>query len=231
MTSFVFPPPPIASVALANSSQRFPVRRIHCVGQNYAAHAREMGSNPERETPFFFSKPADAVVDSGNVVPYPQLTNNFHFEIELVIAIAKSGSDIKRDEAMDHVFGAAVGIDFTRRDLQSAAKKAGRPWDWGKGCDHGAPCGAITPINSSNQTVLKSGRIWLAVNGEIKQDSNLDDLIWPVEDIIAFCSSASRLEPGDLIYTGTPAGVGPVVPGDKITGGIDQLGEIEITIA
>lgn len=226
MTSFVLTPSAIPSVAIANSKERFAVRRIHCVGQNYAAHAREMGSNPERETPFFFSKPADAVVDSGSGVPYPQLTKNFHFEIELVVAIGKAGTDISVDDALDHVYGYGVGIDFTRRDLQAAAKKAGRPWDWGKGCDNGAPCAPIHKIDD----VMDEGRIWLAVNGDVKQDADLNDLIWPVANIISFCSSASRLEPGDLIFTGTPSGVGPVVVGDKITGGIDGLGEIDISI-
>ncbi|MCF6322395.1 MAG: fumarylacetoacetate hydrolase family protein [Rhizobiaceae bacterium] len=228
MTQYAFTPPPVPSVAINNSDRRFAVRRIHCVGQNYAAHAREMGSNPERETPFFFSKPTDAVVDSGSEIPYPQLTQNFHFEIELVVAIGKGGADISVDDALAHIYGYGVGIDFTRRDLQQAAKKIGRPWDWGKGCDHGAPCSPIHTLDDTGP--LSEGRIWLAVNGEIKQDANLSDLIWPVADIIAFCSSALRLEPGDLIYTGTPAGVGPVVVGDKITGGIDRLGEIEVSI-
>jgi len=228
MTQYAITPPATPSVAIADSDHRFGVRRIHCVGQNYAAHAREMGSNPERETPFFFSKPADAVVDSGSKVPYPQLTRNFHFEIELVVAIGKAGSDISVDDALAHVYGYAIGIDLTRRDLQQTAKKAGRPWDWGKGCDYGAPCGPIHALEATGP--LNKGRIWLAVNGNMKQESNLKELIWPVADIIAFCSTACRLEPGDLIYTGTPAGVGPVATGDKITGGIDGLGEIEIYI-
>lgn len=226
MSEYAFTPHALPSVAIAGTQQRFPVRRIHCVGQNYAAHVREMGSNPERETPFFFSKPADAVVDSGYSVPYPPLTRNFHFEIELVVAIGKAGADISVDDALDHVFGYGVGIDFTRRDLQADAKKAGRPWDRGKGCDHGAPCGPIIQTNDE----LNSGKIWLTVNGDTKQDGNLSEMIWPVADIISFCSSACRLYPGDLIYTGTPSGVGPVVVGDKITGGIDGLGEIEVTI-
>ncbi len=230
MSNFVFQPQQNPSVAITQSDQRFPVRRIHCVGQNYAAHAKEMGADPERETPFFFSKPADAVVDTGSTVPYPQLTENFHFEIELVVAISKSGADIKVENALDHVFGLGVGIDFTRRDLQAAAKKSGRPWDWGKGCDHGAPCGPLRKISPSDHSLMQQGRIWLAVNGEIKQDADLNDLIWPVANIVAFCSTACRLEPGDLIYTGTPSGVGPVKSGDLVTGGIDGLDDIEILI-
>ncbi len=223
---YIFDPPAIPSVAIAHSQQRFPVRRIYCVGQNYAAHVLEMGSNPARETPFFFSKPSDAVVDSGSTIPYPPLTKNFHYEIELVVAIAKPGADIDVDNALDHVFGYGVGIDFTRRDLQASAKKAGRPWEWGKGCDHGAPCAPIHKM----QTQMNKGRIWLAVNGDIRQDSDLSELIWPIANIISFCSSASKLEAGDLIYTGTPSGVGPVVKGDRITGGIEGLGQIDITI-
>lgn len=228
MRNYLFAPDPIPSVAIANSDDRLAVRRIHCVGQNYAAHAREMGSNPDRDEPFFFAKPADAVCDTGSDVPYPPLTNNFHFEIELVVAIGKEGADIAREDALDHIFGYGVGIDFTRRDIQGAAKKAGRPWDWGKGCDFGAPCGPIVPLNDCPN--LDSAAIWLKVNGETKQSSNLADLIWPVADIIAFCSSSITLKPGDLIYTGTPEGVGAVERGDKITGGIDGLGEIKVTI-
>lgn len=228
MHNLLFAPDPIASVAIAGSEKRFAVRRIHCVGQNYAAHAREMGSNPDREEPFFFSKPADAVCDKGSKVPYPPLTSNFHHEIELVVAIGKEGSEIKPSDAHEHIFGYGVGIDLTRRDLQAEAKKKGHPWDWGKGCDMGAPCAAL--VKADQCPDLSNASIWLKVNGEIRQSSNLSDLIWPIADIVAFCSTSSALKPGDLIYTGTPEGVSAVERGDKIIGGIDGLGEIEITI-
>ncbi len=229
MTNFAFPPAETSSVAIAGSDERFPIRRIFCVGQNYADHVAEMGGDVARETPFFFSKPNDAVVDNGADVPYPSLTKNFHFEIELVVAIGKAGSDISVEDALSHVYGLAVGIDLTRRDLQGEAKKAGRPWDWGKGCDHGAPCGPIH--RDADISKMAEAKIWLGVNGEPKQDSTLEKMIWPVANIISFCSTASRLEAGDLIYTGTPSGVGPVVVGDKVVGGIDGLGEIAVSIS
>lgn len=228
MTDFVFAPPAPASVAIANSGQRFPVRRIFCVGRNYAAHAREMGKDPDRDPPFFFTKPADTVVDTGATVPYPSLTRNFHHEIELVVAIGKAGSGISSDAARDHVWGYGVGIDLTRRDLQEDAKAHGRPWDWSKGFDLSAPCAPLVPAATSGHPA--SGRIWLSVNGTIRQDSDLTELIWPVEAIVSFCSEAMALRPGDLIFTGTPAGVGALQPGDRVRGGIDGLGEIEIAI-
>lgn len=228
MTAFVFPPPPQPSVAIAGSEQRFPVRRIFCVGRNYAAHAREMGNDPDREPPFFFTKPADAVVNSGATVPYPPLTSNLHHEIELVVAIGKGGSDIGRDAAKSHVWGYGVGIDLTRRDLQEDAKATRRPWDWSKGFDLSAPCGPLSPASRVGD--LSSLRIWLSVNGVMRQDATLAELIWPVDDIVASCSRAVALKPGDLIYTGTPAGVGPLVPGDRVEGGIDGLGTVSIAI-
>ncbi|WP_415922614.1 fumarylacetoacetate hydrolase family protein [Tateyamaria sp. SN6-1] len=225
---YVIAPPPQASVAVAGSEDRFPIRRIFCVGRNYAAHAREMGKDPDREPPFFFTKPADAVVDAPCVVPYPPLTDDLHYEIELVVAIAKGGADIPADHVMHHIWGAGVGIDLTRRDLQGEAKKMGRPWDWGKAFDHSAPMGPIVPLSQS--VSLTSGRIWLAVNGDVKQDADIGDMIWSVADHIAELSRAMRLAPGDLVMTGTPAGVGAVVPGDVITGGVDGIGTIEVTI-
>jgi len=229
MTQFIFPPPPIPAVALAGTAQKFPVRRIFCVGRNYAAHAREMGKDPDREPPFFFMKPADTVVDSGSTIPYPPETKNLHFEMELVVAIGTGGANIASENALNHVFGYAAGIDLTRRDLQNLAKDMARPWDWSKGFDNSAPCGPIQPATIIGHP--KTGRIWLAVNGAIKQDADIAELIWPVPDIIAFISTSMALAPGDLIYTGTPSGVGPVNPGDTITGGIDGAGEIVITIA
>lgn len=221
--------PPVPTIAVAGSAARFPIRRILCVGRNYAAHAREMGNDPDREPPFFFTKPADAVVDSGSSIPYPPLTTSLHHEIELVVAIGKAGFDIAVDQALDHIWGYAVGIDLTRRDLQDEAKQMRRPWDWSKGFDRSAPCGPVRPVSETGHPA--SGRIWLAVNGETRQDADLADLIWPVADIVSICSKGMELEPGDLIFTGTPAGVAAIEPGDRVTGGVDGIGEIAVDIA
>jgi len=225
---FVIAPPTIPSVAVTGTDARFPVRRIFCVGRNYAAHAREMGRDPDREPPFFFMKPADTVVDNGSSVPYPPQTNNFHYEIELVVAIAKGGVNIPIEKALDHVYGYAVGIDLTRRDLQLAAREQGRPWDWGKGFDLSAPIAPLHQVKDVGH--IGKGRLWLAVNGTVKQDSDLSKLIWSVPEIIATLSQSMALAPGDLIMTGTPEGVGPVMRGDVMTGGIDDLGEITISV-
>ncbi len=227
-TKFILPPPPVPSVAVAGTDARFPVRRIFCVGRNYAAHAREMGRDPDREPPFFFLKPSDTVVDDGATVPYPPETENFHYEIELVIAIGKGGNNIPIEQALDHVFGYAVGIDLTRRDLQLQAREQGRPWDWGKGFDLSAP---IAPLRRAEEVGHpSSGRIWLAVDGQVKQDSDIAKLIWPVPDIISIVSRSMELRPGDLIMTGTPEGVGPVKRGEVMTGGIDGIGAIKISV-
>ena len=228
MPNLAFDAPPVATVAIAGSEQRFPVRRIFCVGRNYAEHSREMGGDTAREPPFFFTKPADAVADSGTVIPYPPLTRNLHHEIELVVAIGKGGRDIASADALDHVWGYGVGIDLTRRDLQDVAKKAGRPWDWSKGFDHSAPCGPLLP--AARAPSPSSGRIWLSVNGERRQEGNLADMIWPVADIISIASASVELKPGDLIFTGTPGGVGALGPGDRVEGGVDGIGGISITI-
>ncbi|WP_276151455.1 MULTISPECIES: fumarylacetoacetate hydrolase family protein [unclassified Sulfitobacter] len=225
---FVFAAPQQASLAVQGSTDRFPVRRIFCVGRNYEAHAREMGKDPTREAPFFFTKPADAALDTPCTIAYPKLTNDLHHEIELVIAIHKGGSDIAEADVMDHVWGAAVGLDMTRRDLQAEAKKMGRPWDWGKAFDRSAPIGPIKPI--AQVPSVENGRIWLAVNGETRQDADIADLIWSVREHIAILSQAVDIAPGDIIMTGTPAGVGAVVPGDVITGGVDGIGELQVTI-
>ena len=225
---FVLPPPPPASVAVNNSAARFPVRRIICVGRNYAAHAREMGRDPDREPPFFFLKPADTVVDDGTTVPYPPQTRNFHYEIELIVAIGQGGTAIPVDRALDHVWGYGVGIDLTRRDLQLQAREQGRPWDWGKGFDFSAPIAPLRPVSEVGHP--NTGRIWLAVDGRLKQDSDIAKLIWPVPDIISICSQSMALAPGDIIMTGTPEGVGPVQRGDVMTGGIEGLGEIRIAV-
>jgi fumarylpyruvate hydrolase len=229
VTGYVIQVPPTPSVAVDGADVRFPVRRIFCVGRNYEAHAREMGKDPTRDPPFFFMKPADTAVDAPAVIAYPPETSNFHYEIELVVAIGTAGRNIAAENALDHVWGYGVGIDLTRRDLQLAARDAGRPWCWGKAFDRSAP---IAPLRSAAKVGQPAkGRIWLAVNGQLKQDQDIADLIWNVPEIISIISRSMALEPGDLIMTGTPAGVGPIVPGDKVTGGIDGLGEIAITIA
>lgn len=229
MPDFCFAPQPQPSIGIVDSKERFPVRRIFCVGRNYAAHAREMGKDPDREPPFFFMKPADAVIDDCGPVPYPPLTKNLHHEIELVVAIGQGGEDIPVDKALGHVWGYGVGVDLTRRDLQDEAKKASRPWDWSKGFDNSAVCAALYPAAAVGSPA--KGRIWLSVNGETRQDGDLDELIWPVADTIAFASQSMKLERGDLIFTGTPAGVGALQPGDKVDGGIEGLGGIRFSIS
>jgi fumarylpyruvate hydrolase len=224
----VLPAPATPTVAVAGSDARFPVRRIFCVGRNYAAHAREMGKDPDREPPFFFSKPADAVVDSGETVAYPPQTENFHYEAELVVAIGKGGRDIAETDALEHVWGYAVGNDLTRRDLQFAARDMGRPWDFGKAFDRSAIIGPVHPLSETGHPA--KGSIRLAVNGVIKQDADLAELIWSVPEIISYLSHSIALAPGDLIMTGTPAGVGPLVPGDVCLVSIEGLGEISTTI-
>jgi fumarylpyruvate hydrolase len=218
--SYVVPPPATISVEVKGRSERFPVNRIYCVGRNYAAHAREMGKDPEREPPFFFTKPANAIVPNNATVAYPARTSNFHHEIELVVAIGKGGKNIPLASAVDHVFGYAVGNDLTRRDLQFEARDKGRPWDTGKAFDHSAPIAAIQPAPGQG---FAQGRIWLKVNDEVRQQADVADLIWSVPEIIAELSTLFELAPGDLIYTGTPAGVGAVKAGDRIEGGIDGL--------
>jgi fumarylpyruvate hydrolase len=227
-SKFVIDPPPVSSVLIKGSAQKFPVRRIYCVGRNYAAHAKEMGKDPEREPPFFFQKPADALVDDGGVVPYPPQTKNLHHEIEWVVAIGRGGRNIAIRDANSHVFGYSVGIDLTRRDLQNAAKDLGRPWEWGKSFDHSAPCAALVPAAEIGHP--KAGRIWLSVNGAMRQQGDIADLIWSVPEVIAEISASMSLEPGDLIYTGTPAGIGAVTVGDVLEGGVDGVADIKILI-
>ncbi len=214
------------------SDTAFPVRRIYCVGRNYAAHAREMGFDPSREPPFFFCKPADAIVNvpSGTTVevPYPPNTTEYHHEIELVVAIGRSGHDIPIEHALDHVFGYAVGLDMTRRDLQLALRDKGRPWELGKAFDHSAP---IAPIRRASEVGhIDRGPLWVQVDGKDRQRTDLSKLIWSVSEIIANLSTYFTLEPGDLIYTGTPEGVGPVQRGQTMTGGITGLGELSVTV-
>ena len=206
----------------------FPIHRIYCVGRNYAAHAREMGHDPDREAPFFFQKNPDNIVLSGGDFPYPDKSRDVHHEIELVVALGRGGADIAASRALDHVFGYGVGLDMTRRDLQAQAKAAGRPWALGKAFDHSAPCSAIAPAAVIGHP--RAGRIWLEVNGQERQSGDLDQLIWPVAEIISHLSALFTLAPGDLIYTGTPAGVGAITTGDILHGGVDGVGEIEITV-
>jgi fumarylpyruvate hydrolase len=230
--AFVFPPEPPVAVPVAGSSDLFAVRRIYCVGRNYAAHAREMGFDPDREPPFFFCKPADAIVPVAYgqtlELPYPPQTANFHYEAELVAAIGKSGSDITLERALEHVWGYAVGLDMTRRDLQMQMREQGRPWEIGKAFDRSAPIGPIHPAAQTGP--FDQGTIWLTVNEQSRQKSDVSKLIWSVAETVAYLSQYFRLEPGDLIYTGTPEGVGPVKPGDTMRVGIDRLGELTVKV-
>ena len=223
---YVFRVQKLASVAVAGTADVFPVHRIYCVGQNYANHAREMGSNPEREAPFFFSKPADAVCPDGSRLAFPLATENLNHEIELVVAIGKKGTNILAAEARDYVFGYAVGLDMTRRDLQSEAKSLGRPWDMSKGFDNSAPCAPITKKEDVEN--IESATIELKVNDQIKQQSSIDRLIWSVPETISFLSKLVELKPGDLIYSGTPDGVDAVNSGDYLYGTITGLSDLEI---
>ena len=225
--SFVIPAPPTASIEIAGTEDRFPVRRIYCIGRNYQAHRREMGSD-DRKPSFFFQKPVDALLPTGGEFPYPPGSDNVHHEIELVVAIGKGGVNIATEDALDHVYGYGLGIDMTRRDLQAKAKKDGKPWDAAKSFDFSAPISPLKPVSDIGHP--DSGRIWLSVNGEIRQDSDLDLQIWNVQEGISQLSRLYEVVPGDIIYTGTPDGVGPVKAGDVITGGIDGIGEIEITV-
>jgi fumarylpyruvate hydrolase len=229
---YVFTPPPVTSVPVLGSDAQFPVHRIYCVGRNYEDHAKEMGFSG-REPPFFFMKPADAVLviaaGQSATLPYPSLTKNLHHEIELVVAIGKGGKNIKAAEALQHIYGYAVGLDMTRRDLQTEMKKQGRPWCIGKGFDNSAPIGPITPIAAAGD--ITQAEISLQVNGEDRQRSQISKLIWNIAETIEHLSHAWELQPGDLIYTGTPEGVGAVVPGDTLTGAVTGLESIRLEIA
>jgi fumarylpyruvate hydrolase len=223
--SYVFSPPARPWAAVHGTTDRFAVHRIYCVGRNYAAHVREMGGDPSRELPIFFSKPADAVVANGTDVPYPPRTHNLHHEVELVVAIGKGGANIAVADALAHVFGYAVGNDLTRRDLQAEARDKGQPWDTSKGFDASGPLAAIHTVEQIGHP--QDARIWLKVNDEIRQDANLSQMIWSVPEIIAELSTFYSLQPGDLIFTGTPDGIGPLVPGDVVTAGIYGLESLQ----
>ncbi|NOW46737.1 fumarylpyruvate hydrolase [Novosphingobium sp. SG751A] len=220
--------PPALIIAETTEGKGFPVRRLFCIGRNYAAHAREMGKDPTREAPFFFTKWAETVVPSGTTIAYPPETANFHYEAELVVAIGKGGRNIAESDALSHVYGYATGLDMTRRDVQLEARDKGRPWDTGKNVEQSSPLGIIHPVSETGE--LKTGRISLTVNGEVKQDADLADLIWSVDEVIAYVSRFYRLEPGDLIYTGTPAGVGAVVTGDEIVISVEGLTPCTVTV-
>ena len=218
---------PVVSLPIVGSTERFPVRRIYCVGRNYLEHIRELG-NDEREPPFFFAKHRDMIVQSGEKVAYPGLTKNYQHELELVVAMKSGGENIAKEDALSHVFGYAVGLDMTRRDLQMASRKKEQPWEIGKSFEQSAPCGAITPAEKCGH--LSKGRIWLNVNGSPRQQGDLQQMIWKVPEVIAALSTQAGVAAGDLIFTGTPAGVAACNKGDKLLGGVDGLAEVSITI-
>jgi fumarylpyruvate hydrolase len=219
---FAVPPEPRPTLAVRGSALRFPVRRVYCIGRNYLAHIREMGEADERDPPIFFQKPGDAVVPEGTPLPYPSATSDYQYEAELVIAIGRAGQDIPVAQALEHVYGYAVGLDMTRRDLQRAAAKAGHPWENGKSFDHSAPCSAVVPVALCGHP--SRGALALSVNGQQRQLTDLSRLIWSVPEIIANLSRLYRLLPGDLVFTGTPDGVGPVKPGDTMVASIEGVG-------
>lgn len=225
--AFVIPAPPAPVLPVADSGALFPVRRIYCVGRNYADHAREMGGNPDREPPFFFGKPSDAVVPGGGDIAYPPLTSNLHHEVELVVALGSGGRDIPVEKALACVYGYAVGIDLTRRDLQAALKEKGQPWEMAKGFDHAAVCGPLRPVAAPPQR----GAVQLWVNDAPRQHGDLAEMIWSIPEIIADLSRWVELRPGDLIFSGTPEGVGPVVPGDLLRASVAGVGELVVRIA
>jgi fumarylpyruvate hydrolase len=225
---YVFPPPAPPAIPIAGTDALFPVRRVYCVGRNYAAHAVEMGGDPNRDPPFFFQKNPDNLNTTGTF-PYPAASEDVHFEVELVVALAKGGTDIPAASALDHVFGYAVGIDMTRRDLQAKAKELQRPWEVAKAFEASAPCSAIVPATAIGHP--STGAIWLDVNGARKQTGDLAQMIWKVPEMIACLSGLFALAPGDVIYSGTPSGVGPVVRGDVMHAHVDGVGDLEVRVA
>ena len=226
--TYVVAPPEIPTLPVVGLEGVFPIRRVFCVGRNYAAHAREMGSDPDREPPFFFMKPADAVVRSGAVVPYPPATRDLQHEIELVVAIGEGGHDIPAAAALRHVYGYAVGVDLTRRDLQGEAKKTGRPWEVGKAFEHSAPCSELVPASEIGHPA--QGAIWLKVNGTVRQEGDLDQMIWKVPEMISYLSGLFELAPGDVILSGTPSGVSAVTRGDVLHDHVNGIGELHTKV-
>lgn len=227
MSNFIIPAPKQATVAVEGTDQRFPIRRVYCIGRNYADHVSEMGNDPKKENPIFFQKNPDNVDTSGTFT-YPSETKDVHHEVELVVALKSGGSNISESDAYSHVFGYAVALDMTRRDLQAAAKKGGKPWEVGKAFERSAPMGTLTKIEESGN--MDSGKITLTVNGDVKQDGDLNQIIWKIPRMIAHLSTFYDITAGDIIMTGTPAGVGPVVKGDKLVGTIDKLNPLEVIV-
>jgi fumarylpyruvate hydrolase len=225
--SYVIPPPPVVALPIRDTADLFPVHRIFCVGRNYAEHAREMGHDPDRDPPFFFTKPPDALITDGTF-PYPAQSQNVHHELELVVALKEGGFEIAPERAQDHIFGYAVGLDMTRRDRQEEARKMGRPWDVAKAFDHSAPCSAIVPASVIGHPA--KGRIRLEINGALRQDGDLAQMIWKTSEVIAYLSGLFTLAPGDLIFTGTPKGVGPVARGDRLEGRVEGVGELRVEV-
>lgn len=226
--SYVITPPIPVSLAVHGTNARFPVRRVYCVGRNYADHAIEMGHDPSREPPFFFQKNADNIQEAGNAFPYPSLTSNVHFEVECVVALQSGGADIAAEDALSHVYGYGVGIDMTRRDIQDGLKKMGRSWEGAKAFEHSAPMSALVPASDIGHP--SEGLIWLDVNGARRQSGNLNQMIWKTSEIIAELSKYFTLAAGDVIMTGTPSGVGPIVKGDQISCGVDGVATLDVTV-
>ncbi|MEJ1160109.1 fumarylacetoacetate hydrolase family protein [Prosthecomicrobium sp. N25] len=225
---YVISPPPVVTLPVLGTDDTFPVRRIYCIGRNYAEHAIEMGHDPSKEPPFFFQKNPDNLLVEGQDFPFPPKSKDVHFEIELVVALKSGGANIPVDRALDHVFGYAIGLDMTRRDLQGEAKKLGRPWEIGKAFEHSAPCGPIHPVSKVGHPA--SGAIWLEVNGEMRQKGDVNQMIWKVPEMISYLSEYFVLAPGDLIMSGTPAGVGAVKAGDRLRGHVDGVGDLNVSV-
>lgn len=225
---YAISPPPVTSLSVVGTDSRFPVRRIYCIGRNYAEHAIEMGHDPDKEPPFFFQKNPDNLLPEGQDFPYPAKSNDVHFEIELVVALRSGGTNIPVDKALDHVFGYAVGLDMTRRDLQGEAKKLGRPWEIGKAFEHSAPCSPLVP--AARAGTLTQGAVSLEVNGEVRQKGDLNQMIWKIPEMISYLSEYFALAPGDLIMSGTPAGVGAVKRGDLLRGRVEGVGELNVRV-
>ncbi|GLK86221.1 fumarylacetoacetate hydrolase family protein [Ancylobacter defluvii] len=226
-TAYVISPPGIPTLPVAGSDKLFPIHRIYCVGRNYAEHAIEMGHDPNKEPPFFFQKNPDNVITGGSF-PYPDKSKDVHYELEMLVAIGKGGVNIPVESAMEHVWGYGVGLDMTRRDLQGEAKKLGRPWEVGKAFEASAPCSALVPASQIGHPT--DGKVWLKVNGELRQSGDLNQMIWKVPEMISYLSGLFTLVPGDIIMSGTPAGVGAIVRGDRMEGGVDGVGTLDVTV-